>query len=185
MRATCARADVEILPDPLFSQRPQHKNIQTNGLSTEIFTDVSRALLRIMGKPILRTPAATPASGVHLMGRTWPLGVTKRSDCVVSPAPVITVAVHSPPRRGRGGAEGATTSDRARFLIPRTASWFQLSSRVSTLLLMLWEGGWEWAGPSDSFELANLTPPPPPFLFPINIRVRGARTVIHCPWVRG
>ena len=84
---THARADVEILPDPLFSQRPQHKNIQTNGLSTEIFTDVSRALLRIMGKPILRTPAATPASGVHLMGRAWPLGVTKMSACVVSPAP--------------------------------------------------------------------------------------------------
>ena len=28
---------------------------------------------------------------------------------------------------------------------------------MPALLLMLWEGGWEWAGPSDSFELANLT----------------------------
>ena len=111
---------------------------------------------RSYGEKILQTLAATPASGVHLMGRTWPLGVTKRSDCVVSPAPVITMVVYSPPRHGRGGAEGVTTSDRARFLIPLTASWFQLSSRVSTLLLMLREGGWEWAGPSDSFELANL-----------------------------
>ena len=54
--------------------------------------------------------------------------------------------------------EGIKTSARARFII---AHWFQRSSRVPTLLLMLWQGGWEWAGPSDSFELANLTPPPP------------------------
>ena len=78
-----------------------------------------------------------------------------------------------PPRYGRGGAEGIKTSARARFLTPRTANWFQRSSRVPTLLLMLWEGGWEWAGPSDSFELANLTPAPPTLFFSLGARANS------------
>ena len=36
-----------------------------------------------------------------------------------------------------------------------TAHCVQRSSRVPAMLLMLWEGGWERAGPSDSFELTN------------------------------
>ena len=115
----------------------------------------------IIRKQLLRTPAATPAS-VHLAERAWPLGDTRRSACVVSPDLVIAVAVFSSaPLRARRGGGHQNICSRARFLIPRTANWSQRSSRVPTLLLMLWEGGWEWAGPSDSFELANLTPPHP------------------------
>ena len=97
-----ARADVEILP---FCCVRNHFIIQLDSQRASqqtMFNISSRLPLRLHRKPILRTPAATRASGVHLMGRAWPLGATKRSACVVSPDLVIAVvASSSTPLRAR------------------------------------------------------------------------------------
>ena len=87
------RAHVEFLANLVFSQRFQHKTFKSNMLFNKRSSNVHRARsCGIIRKQILRTPAATPAS-VHLTERAWPLGATKMSACVVSPALVITVAV--------------------------------------------------------------------------------------------
>ena len=65
---------------------------------------------------------------------------------------------------GRSGTRVATRAVRLVVEGANSAAGFGRESELQllpALLLMLWEGGWEWAGPSDSFELANLTPPHP------------------------
>ena len=127
----------------------------------KIFKYSSRALLR--NHKETKTPCAgghagvSPSHGTGMAPRGHKNVSLRRLSC-----PCYYSCGFPPPRYGRGGAEGIKTYARARFFIPRTAHWFQRSFRVPTLLLMLREGGWERAGPSDSLELANLTSTPPP-----------------------